>query len=94
MTPVIGAVVADQYMGKYLTITYFSIIYMIGLVILFVTSLPVSIEHGAALPGVIVAMIVIGLGTGGIKANVRLLSIHTCTKGRLLGCQRRHCQAV
>lgn len=34
------------------------------------TSLPFAIEHGAALPGLVAAMIVIGLGTGGIKSNV------------------------
>lgn len=49
---------------------YFSFVYLTGVIILFLTSLPVSIEHGAALGGLIVAMIVIGLGTGGIKANV------------------------
>ncbi|KAF1816032.1 peptide transporter PTR2-A [Eremomyces bilateralis CBS 781.70] len=69
-TPIVGAIVADQYLGKYLTIVYFSIIYMIGIVVLFFTSLPYAIEHGIALPGLIASMIVIGLGTGGIKANV------------------------
>lgn len=70
ITPLIGAIVADQYLGKYLTIVYFSIIYMVGILILFVTSLPVAIEHGAAYGGLVTAMIVIGLGTGGIKPNV------------------------
>lgn len=65
-----GAVISDQYLGKYNTIVYFSFIYLFGVFILFITSLPVSIEHGAALPGLIVAMIIIGLGTGGIKSNV------------------------
>ena len=37
---------------------------------LFVTSLPVSINHGGALPGLVIAMTVIGLGTGGIKSNI------------------------
>ena len=36
----------------------------------FMTSLPFAIENGAALGGLIAAMIVIGLGTGGIKSNV------------------------
>jgi chromosome transmission fidelity protein 1 len=69
-TPVMGAVVADQYLGKYRTIKWFSTVYMIGIVILFVTSLPWSVTRGAAFPGLIVAMMVIGLGTGGIKSNV------------------------
>ncbi|KAI9675580.1 MAG: peptide transporter ptr2 [Caeruleum heppii] len=70
VTPILGAILADQYLGKYKTILYFSVCYMFGLLILFLTSLPVAIEHGAALGGLIAAMVVIGLGTGGIKANV------------------------
>lgn len=69
-TPLLGAVIADQYWGKYATIKWFSLVYMFGIAILFVTSLPWSIDHGAAFPGLIIAMLVIGLGTGGIKSNV------------------------
>ena len=69
-SPIIGAVVADQYLGRYKTIIWFSFIYLAGSIVLFLTSLPKSIEAGAALPGFIVALICIGLGTGGIKANV------------------------
>jgi dipeptide/tripeptide permease len=70
VTPIIGAIVADQYLGKYSTIRYFSMIYMVGIFVLFVTSLPFSIKHGGAFPGLIAAMFIIGLGTGGIKSNV------------------------
>lgn len=70
ITPTIGAVVADQYLGKYLTIVYFSLIYMVGILVLFLTSLPPAIEGGYALGGLVAAMVIIGLGTGGIKANV------------------------
>ncbi|KAF2760063.1 putative MFS peptide transporter [Pseudovirgaria hyperparasitica] len=82
ITPIIGAVVADQYLGKYLTIVYFSVIYIAGLIILFVTSLPFVIERGAALGGLIAAMAVIGLGTGGIKANVSPLIAEQYTNTR------------
>ncbi|KAF3053031.1 peptide transporter ptr2 [Didymella keratinophila] len=70
VTPILGAVVADQYLGRYLTIKYFSIIYMAGIAVLFATSLPWSIGRGAAFPGLLAAMVIIGLGTGGIKSNV------------------------
>lgn len=70
VTPLLGAVIADQYLGKYATIKWFSLVYMAGIVILFVTSLPWSVRSGAAFPGLITAMLVIGLGTGGIKSNV------------------------
>jgi proton-dependent oligopeptide transporter, POT family len=85
LTPIIGAIVADQYLGKYLTVVYFSIIYVLGILILFLTSLPVAIEHGAALGGLVTAMFVIGLGTGGIKSNVSPLIAeqYTQTKRRI-----------
>ena len=64
---------------------YFSGVYILGVTILFLTSLPVAIEHGAALGGIIVAMIVIGLGTGGIKSSVAPLIAeqYTNTKQRI-----------
>lgn len=52
---------ADTYLGKVKTITYFSLIYLTGLLVLFVTSLPFSIEYGSAFGGLIVAMILIGV---------------------------------
>ena len=70
VTPIVGAVVADQYLGRYATIRWFSVVYMLGIVVLFVTSLPWSVQRGFAGPGLVVAMAVIGLGTGGIKSNV------------------------
>lgn len=69
-TPILGAIVSDQYLGKYKTILYSALIYMAGILILFCTSLPWAIDHGAALGGLITAMAIIGLGTGGIKSNV------------------------
>lgn len=70
VTPIGGAIISDQFLGKYNTIVYSAYIYLIGVLILFLTSLPTSIEHGAGTGGLIVAMIVIGIGTGGIKSNV------------------------
>ncbi|CAK7901098.1 peptide transporter Ptr2p [[Candida] anglica] len=70
VTPIFGAWVSDTFWGKYKTIFVFAVIYMVGILILFLTSLPVSIRHGAAEGGFIVGIIVIGLGTGGVKSNV------------------------
>ncbi|GAA5799055.1 hypothetical protein HPULCUR_004464 [Helicostylum pulchrum] len=70
VTPIIGAVIADQYWGKYKTILIFACIYFVGLIVLTLTSIPSAIASGATFPGFIVAIIIIGLGTGGIKANV------------------------
>lgn len=70
VTPIPGAIIADQYLGRYNTIILFSVVYIIGLLILWVTALPTSLENGAGLGGFITALIVIGIGTGGIKSNV------------------------
>lgn len=56
-TPILGAIVSDQYLGKYKTILYSAFIYVVGVFILFCTSLPWAIEHGAALGGLIAAMV-------------------------------------
>ncbi|KAG0174905.1 peptide transporter ptr2 [Apophysomyces sp. BC1021] len=69
-TPVLGAVVADQYIGRYWTILVFSTVYMIGWLILTTTATPAAIASGAGFPGYIVSLIVIGVGTGGIKGIV------------------------
>ncbi|KAG2173834.1 hypothetical protein INT43_005254 [Umbelopsis isabellina] len=70
ITPIIGAIIADQYLGKYRTILLFGAIYMVGLVIITATSAPSAIASGASFPGFVVGLIVVGLGTGGIKSNV------------------------
>ncbi|RAH53983.1 MFS peptide transporter Ptr2 [Aspergillus piperis CBS 112811] len=70
VTPIIGAIVADQYLGKYKTIVVFCIIYLVGLLILVCTSIPTALHHGAGVGGFIVSILIIGLGTGGIKSNV------------------------
>ncbi|KAM0251909.1 hypothetical protein ACHAQJ_007971 [Trichoderma viride] len=70
VTPILGAIISDQYLGKYKTILLFCGVYWVGLVLLWTTSLPVAIAHGAGLPGYIVSIIIIGFGTGGIKSNI------------------------
>lgn len=70
VTPILGAIIADQYLGRYNTILIFCGVYIIGLIILTTTSIPGALANGAGMGGYITAIIVIGLGTGGIKSNV------------------------
>lgn len=65
-----GAIVADQYIGRVKTIMYSSAIYSGGLVILVLSSLPAVQETFISLPGLLLSLFLIGIGTGGIKANV------------------------
>ncbi|KAJ5624100.1 Major facilitator superfamily domain general substrate transporter [Penicillium lagena] len=67
---IIGAIMADQYLGKFKAIAISLAIYIVGLIILVSTSTPQGIQSGSGLGGLIAAMVIIGLGTGGIKANV------------------------
>ncbi|KAJ5660844.1 Major facilitator superfamily domain general substrate transporter [Penicillium longicatenatum] len=67
---IIGAIVADQYVGKFKAITISLGIYIIGLTVLVATATPAALHSNASFGGLIAAMVIIGLGTGGIKANV------------------------
>ncbi|KAJ7118013.1 putative MFS peptide transporter [Mycena crocata] len=73
-----GAVVADGWFGRYKSLTLFAGIYVAGVLILFVTSLPVSLNHGAGLGGLIAAIIVIGVGAGGMKSNLAPFMADQC----------------
>ncbi|KAJ1667515.1 hypothetical protein IW140_002095 [Coemansia sp. RSA 1813] len=70
-TTVIGAVIADQWLGKYKTIVLFATIYLVGLILLTISSADFSVDGGFGLPGFCIAVFAfIGFGTGGIKSNV------------------------
>lgn len=74
---------ADQYLGRFKAIIYFAIVYMVGLLVLFLTSLPFSLQRGAGLAGFIAAILIIGIGTGGIKSNVSPLIADQYTRKRM-----------
>lgn len=71
----------------------FSSIYLVGLIILTCTNIPPALsgDRDAGLGGLITAMIIIGLGTGGIKSNISIwlaeqiktdtMYVHTNKKG-------------
>ncbi|KAJ5890563.1 uncharacterized protein N7473_006791 [Penicillium subrubescens] len=67
---VIGAIVADQFLGKFKAILVACAIYIVGLTVLVTTATPASIQGGSAFGGLVASMVILGLGTGGIKANV------------------------
>jgi POT family proton-dependent oligopeptide transporter len=53
---------------------------MVGLLVLVLTSILPSINAGVALPGLIIAMIILGIGTGGVKSNVSPLMADQYTR--------------
>ncbi|KAG7664769.1 PTR2 [[Candida] subhashii] len=70
ITPIFGGWVADTYWGKYKTIFWFCILYIIGIFILFITSLPAITSRATGIGGYVAAIIIIGIATGGVKSNV------------------------
>ncbi|KAM5442617.1 hypothetical protein MferCBS31731_002496 [Microsporum ferrugineum] len=73
ITPIMGAIVAEQNFGRVRTIVYSSAIYSCGLATLFLSSLPVARDIGVPFLGLSVSLFLIGIGTGGIKTNVSSL---------------------
>ncbi|XP_035382670.1 solute carrier family 15 member 1b [Electrophorus electricus] len=79
LTPILGAIVADSWLGKFKTIVYLSVVYTIGQAILAVSAIhditdldhngkPDSMAFHVALS--MVGLSLIALGTGGIKPCV------------------------
>lgn len=69
-TPVLGAIIADSWLGKFKTIIYLSIVYVLGHVVKSIGALP---DVGGHTVHVVLAMVGLGLialGTGGIKPCV------------------------
>jgi hypothetical protein len=77
----ISPIPADQYVGKFKAIVIASGIYIIGLTILVATATPAAIKGGSAFGGLVASMVIIGLGTGGIKANVTPFCAEQYRKG-------------
>ncbi|XP_054829564.1 solute carrier family 15 member 1 [Eublepharis macularius] len=79
LTPILGALIADSFLGKFKTIISLSIVYTVGQVVLSISSIndltdgnrdgiPDNIEIPIALS--MIGLVLIALGTGGIKPCV------------------------
>jgi POT family proton-dependent oligopeptide transporter len=86
--PLVGASIADTYLGRYTTIMYAILISLVGHILLVISGThppspllcqaqplhlaipPVIVNPKGALACLIIAMIVMGMGTGGFKSNI------------------------
>lgn len=66
--PLVGAFLADAYLGRYWVIASFSMIYVIGMTLLTLSASLNALKHSAATA--FVALYLIAFGTGGIKPCV------------------------
>ncbi|KZL72602.1 oligopeptide transporter [Colletotrichum tofieldiae] len=64
VAPIPFAIVSDMVYGRQKTLMF-----SLGLILL-VTSLPVALDRGAGLPGLITAMVLIAVGVAGVKATL------------------------
>ncbi|KAM3607110.1 uncharacterized protein V6R79_001933 [Siganus canaliculatus] len=69
-TPILGAIIADSWLGKFKTIIYLSLVYVVGHVIKSVGAIPSVGNSTTHIALSMVGLILIALGTGGIKPCV------------------------
>lgn len=70
--PLFGAYVADQYWGRYKTISTALGVDIFGHIILILSAVPpIIVNKDGALACMILAIFIIGFGTGGFKPNIR-----------------------
>ncbi|XP_061579061.1 solute carrier family 15 member 2 [Cololabis saira] len=69
-TPILGAIIADSWLGKFKTIIYLSIVYVIGHVVKSVGAIPTVGNKDMHIALSMIGLILIALGTGGIKPCV------------------------
>ncbi|EAW17061.1 oligopeptide transporter [Aspergillus fischeri NRRL 181] len=65
-----AAAVADTWLGRYRTILVSAVIQLCGSAILFATSFPHAVQAGAAEGGLAAAIILIAVGSGGVRSSV------------------------
>ncbi|GAB1602973.1 solute carrier family 15 member 4-like [Argonauta hians] len=75
-SPIAGAMIADGMLGKYKTILYISIIYCVGNIVMSLTAIP-----PAETAGPMIGLILIAMGTGGIKPCVAAFGGDQFNKG-------------
>ncbi|KAJ6438375.1 Di/tri peptide transporter 2 [Purpureocillium lavendulum] len=80
LTPLVGVYIADSYLGRYKTILYSAVLYLLGITVLFATSFHAATRAHTGLPGLITAIIFLGLGTGGFKPNIDPLLLDQYTE--------------
>jgi len=71
VTPLLGAYIADEKWGRFNTIAVSVAIALVGHIVLIISAIPPVIVHpNAALAALCVAIVIMGLGTGGFKSNI------------------------
>ncbi|KAH4215400.1 hypothetical protein HBI81_250950 [Parastagonospora nodorum] len=70
VTPIVVAIVADSYLGRYATLVVSTMLYCLGCLVLTASSVPRNLERRWGIPGMAIAMVLVGLGGGGFRATM------------------------
>ena len=68
LTPLLGAFVADQYLGRYNTLQLSNVFMLAGHVIIIFSAIPSAIVHRIAILPLLVGIILMAIGYGGLKS--------------------------
>ncbi|KAJ6584729.1 PTR2-domain-containing protein [Mycena capillaripes] len=80
ITPLFGGYIADTYLSRFKTMSIAICIRFVGHVVLTVAALPGVIDRDGATGIFVVAMIILGLGTGLFQSNISPLLGEQCTE--------------
>lgn len=69
-TPILGAIIADEYLGRFNTIFIAIAFSIVGHILLIVSAIPSVLTSGNAIGPFILGVITLGFGTGAFKANI------------------------
>ncbi|KAI9047426.1 hypothetical protein LZ554_008870 [Drepanopeziza brunnea f. sp. 'monogermtubi'] len=70
LTPLLFAILSDVWLGRFKTLFLSFFVYVCGCIVLFVTSFSSLTTRETKIKGMACAMVLIGLGTGGVKATI------------------------
>lgn len=70
ITPMAGAWIADTYLGRYATIQWAIVVALVGHVLLTISAIPTVLTGNGAIGCFVVAILIMGAGTGGFKSNI------------------------
>lgn len=80
LTPLLGAFIADQYLGRFKTIQVANAIVLLGHILLVICAIPGIINKDGIIGLFVVAIIIMGLGSGWFKSNVAPLIAEQVTR--------------
>ncbi|KAF1992813.1 PTR2-domain-containing protein [Amniculicola lignicola CBS 123094] len=69
-TPIIGAIIADEYLGRFNTVFIGIAFSILGHILLVISALPTVLASGKAIAPFIIGVIILGFGTGTFKSNI------------------------